>query len=125
MKGDSLYILVSTKSSLNVISLHKLCPFLIVLVCLVFEQEYIDYIIQRPVCVSLYRSDKFGLVCLVFEQEYIDYIIQRPVCVSVYRSDKFGIGNGKKSSCVRSRKDAIYFNNFCGTVQSRMPQNLC
>jgi len=47
------------------------------------------------------------------------------VCVSVYRSDKFGIGNGKKSSCVRSRKDLIYFNNFCGTVQSRIPQNLC
>ena len=48
-----------------------------------------------------------------------------PVCVAVYRSDKFGIGNGKKSYCVRSRKDFIYFNNFCGAVQSRIPQNLC
>lgn len=48
-----------------------------------------------------------------------------PVCVSVYRSDKFGIDTGKKSSYVRSRKDMIYFNNFCGTVQSRIPQNLC
>ena len=48
-----------------------------------------------------------------------------PVCVCVYRSDKFGIVNGKKPSCVRSRKNLINFNNFCGTVQSRIPQNLC
>jgi hypothetical protein len=45
-----------------------------------------------------------------------------PVCVLDISRDKFGIGNGKKSSCVRSRKGLIYLND---TVQSRIPQNLC
>lgn len=45
-----------------------------------------------------------------------------PVHVLYISSDKFGIGNGKKSSFVRSRKDLIYFSD---TVQSRIPQNVC
>ena len=92
-------------------------------------QQAIHSYVTKIVFKMLFRYINFSRFLL----PYVSYLRKNvltgynptPGCVAVYHGDKFGIGDGKKSSFARSRKDLLYFSNFGDTVQYRIPQNLC